>query len=473
MGEFKPYEEYIEVDLPWLERIPSHWGQRKVKYLFDERVEKGYPDETLLAATQNKGVVPKHMYENRTVVAQKDLHLLKLVKKGDFVISLRSFQGGIEYAYYQGIISPAYTIMIPKSEIAPGFFKHLGKSKLFIELLKMCVTGIREGQNIDYNVLKNSMIPLPPKEEQDKIAKFLDNRLSKINRFIKAKKKEIELFKELKQAIINQAITKGIDPSVPKKDSGVEWLGEIPEHWEIKRIKNNNRLYNGNAFPIEYQGNDFGEIPFYKVSDINKAEIFVSESNNYVSRELVNNNRWTIIPSNCILFAKIGEALKKNHRKINKKVCLIDNNMQAMYPYEINLLFQYYLMRVIDMSWFDNGGTVPSINTSELLSCKIPFPPIEEQQAIVIYIETKIKVIEKHIDAIQSKINLLREYRTSLISAVVTGKVDVRHIPVEDTDEFIEDIAEDEEGVFEEEIGEEDKEVLICQPTQKKPDWKI
>ncbi|CEO89556.1 hypothetical protein [Syntrophaceticus schinkii] len=122
MAKIKPYEEYKEVDLPWLERIPSHWGQRKVKYLFDERVEKGYPDETLLAATQNKGVVPKHMYENRTVVAQKDLHLLKLVKKGDFVISLRSFQGGIEYAYYQGIISPAYTIMIPKSEIAPGFF---------------------------------------------------------------------------------------------------------------------------------------------------------------------------------------------------------------------------------------------------------------------------------------------------------------------------------------------------------------
>jgi type I restriction enzyme S subunit len=237
MGEFKPYEEYIEVDLPWLERIPSHWGQRKVKYLFDERVEKGYPDETLLAATQNKGVVPKHMYENRTVVAQKDLHLLKLVKKGDFVISLRSFQGGIEYAYYQGIISPAYTIMIPKSEIAPGFFKHLGKSRLFIELLKFCVTGIREGQNIDYNVLKNSMIPLPPKEEQDQIAKFLDNRLSKINRFIKAKKKQIELLKELKQAIINQTVTKGIDPSVPMKDSGVEWLGEIPEHWGQRKVK--------------------------------------------------------------------------------------------------------------------------------------------------------------------------------------------------------------------------------------------
>lgn len=108
--------------------VPKHWELKKIKRLFMERVDKGYPEEPLLAATQTKGVVPKKMYENRTVTAEKDLHLLKLVKVGDFVISLRSFQGGIEYAYYQGIISPAYTIIVPNTEINRGYFRHLAKS---------------------------------------------------------------------------------------------------------------------------------------------------------------------------------------------------------------------------------------------------------------------------------------------------------------------------------------------------------
>ena len=181
----KKYDSYKPLPELWLSAIPTHWNSRKIKYLFSERSEKGFPDEPLLVASQNMGVVPKHIYGNRTVEAMKDLHLLKLVKVGDFVISLRSFQGGIEYAYYQGIISPAYTIMIPKDMIAPHYFKYLAKSRLFIELLQLCVTGIREGKNIDYNKLKNHQIPVPPRDEQDQIVRFLDWKVAKINRLIK------------------------------------------------------------------------------------------------------------------------------------------------------------------------------------------------------------------------------------------------------------------------------------------------
>ncbi len=145
----KPYEKYKPIPELWITRIPDSWSFRKIKYLFKERCEKGYPYEPLLVASQNMGVVPKDVYGNRTVEANKDLHLLKLVKVGDFVISLRSFQGGIEYAYYQGIISPAYTVMVPNKEISPGYFRHLAKSCLFIGLLQMCVTGIREGQELN------------------------------------------------------------------------------------------------------------------------------------------------------------------------------------------------------------------------------------------------------------------------------------------------------------------------------------
>ena len=198
----QPYDAYRNVDEIWIHELPMHWETIKIKRLFDERVEKGYPEEPLLAATQNMGVVPKNVYGQRTVEATKDLELLKLVRKGDFVISLSSFQGGIELAHYQGIISPAYTVMVPKG-ITPEYFKHLAKSKVFIELLKQCVTGIREGQNIDYAKLKGIRIPVPPREEQLKIAAYLGS--------IDARIKEIALLKKYKDTISSDVVTGKID----------------------------------------------------------------------------------------------------------------------------------------------------------------------------------------------------------------------------------------------------------------------
>lgn len=202
----QPYDAYRNVDEIWIHELPMHWETVKIKRLFDERVEKRYPEEPLLAATQNMGVVPKNVYGQRTVEATKDLELLKLVRKGDFVISLRSFQGGIELAHYQGIISPAYTVMIPKG-ITTEYFKHLAKSKVFIELLKQCVTGIREGQNIDYTKLKGIRIPVPPIEEQIKIAAYLDS----IDARIDARIKEISLLKKYKASISSDIVTGKID----------------------------------------------------------------------------------------------------------------------------------------------------------------------------------------------------------------------------------------------------------------------
>ena len=151
-----------ESGIEWLGKIPAHWEVRKIKNCLQERSEKGYPNEPILCATQSRGVIPQDMYDNRVVVVNKDFDKLKLVKCGDFVISLRSFQGGIEYAYYQGIISAAYTILTPKDKRNSEYFKHLFKSHDFIQLLQTCVTGIREGQNINYAMLAKHFIPIPP-----------------------------------------------------------------------------------------------------------------------------------------------------------------------------------------------------------------------------------------------------------------------------------------------------------------------
>ena len=147
------------------------------------------------------------MYENRVVVVNKGLEGLKLVKEGDFVISLRSFQGGIEYAHYQGIISAAYTVLSPSDEVNPNYIKYLFKSHPFIELLKTCVTGIREGQNINFDLLRKSSIMLPPLSEQQAIVSYIDEKLQKIDQYMADLQREIDYLKEFKQRLISDAVT--------------------------------------------------------------------------------------------------------------------------------------------------------------------------------------------------------------------------------------------------------------------------
>ena len=203
--------------IPWIGMIPEHWKTRKIKFLFKERSQKGFPNEPILCATQKYGVIPQNMYENRVVVVNKGLEGLKLVKKGDFVISLRSFQGGIEYAHYQGIISAAYTVLIPSKDINSQYIKFLFKSAPFIGLLQTCVTGIREGQNINYDVLRKNQIMLPPLDEQQAIVDYIEARLTKIDNYIADLQAEIDYLKEFKQRLVSDVVTGQICVAEPQK----------------------------------------------------------------------------------------------------------------------------------------------------------------------------------------------------------------------------------------------------------------
>lgn len=191
--------------------IPVHWEERKIKYCFTERSEKNHPDEPILCATQSQGVIPQSLYQNRVVVVNKGFEGLKFVKVGDFVISLRSFEGGIEYAYYQGIISAAYTILTPNNVECADYFKLLFKSIPFIQVLQTCVTGIREGQNINYQMLGRKYIPVPPPEEQKAIVAYIEDKCSKVNSLIGELEAEIEYLKEYKQKLIADCVTGQID----------------------------------------------------------------------------------------------------------------------------------------------------------------------------------------------------------------------------------------------------------------------
>lgn len=192
----------------WIGEMPEHWSLRKMKYTFGERSEKNHPDEPVLCATQSQGVIPQSLYENRVVVVNKGFENLKFVHKGDFVISLRSFQGGIEYAWYQGIISAAYTILFPiENIIDPGYARFLLKSDGFIQLLKTCVTGIREGQNINYELLRKKFIPIPPLDEQRAIVDYIDHATKQADKMIVELTYHVEYMKEYKQRLIADVVT--------------------------------------------------------------------------------------------------------------------------------------------------------------------------------------------------------------------------------------------------------------------------
>ena len=206
------------------------------------------------------------------------------------------------------------------------------------------------------------------------------------------------------------------------KDTGVEWIGDIPEHWELRRIKFIGTLYSGNGFKEELQGKEEGDYPFYKVSDINGDGKLVTFSNNYVDKDDIVNNRWNIIPQNSILFAKIGEALKKNHRKINAYSCLIDNNIAALKPHEIVLDYNYfyYYFSCINAEWFVNPGTLPSINNTYLKNFIALLPSKNEQKIIANFLDQKTAEIDVLIADKEKLIELLQEKRQAIITETVT-----------------------------------------------------
>lgn len=434
MKKLKQYPEYYDSEVEWLRNVPSHWEVVKSKRIFVEASIKGFPNEELLAATQTKGVIPKSLYGNTTVTATKNFETLKLVEKGDFVISLRSFQGGIEYAHYRGIISPAYTILKPQEEVVHKYYRHLLKSKRYISGLTLLVTGIREGQNIDTSKFKDSYLPLPPKQEQTTIANFLDYKTEKINRFITKKKQLIELLNEQKAAIINQAVTKGINPNVPMKDSGIEWLGEIPEHWRVWKFKFFTKILSGFS-PEQVVFTDSNGINYFKVEQLNEVDKNYRLNNSFwiVERDSVNK----IHTSNILLIPKRGGAIGTNKIAISTTECVFDTNVMGLKFNKdiVDIDFVALWIKNRNLIEIADITTIPQINNKHINPLKIAIPNIAEQQNIVNHIRTETTVIDKTISTIEKEISLVEEYKTALIAEAVTGKIDVRDfkLPTEET----------------------------------------
>lgn len=414
------YSEYKDSGVKWLGEIPSHWELRKMKYTFSERSQKGFPQEPLLASTQTHGVILKSQYENRTVEAIKSLATLKLVEIGDFVISLRSFQGGLEYAYNRGIISPAYTILTP-IHIKADYFKYLSKSDIFISLLKSSVTGIREGQNIDYNKLKDNLLPIPSIEEQVSIGVYLDTATSEIDKAIAMQQKMIDLLNERKQIIIKNAVTKGLDENVEMKESGVEWIGKIPKHWEVRRGKFLFRVVN------EYSTT--GQEELLTVSDrtgitprsMKNVNMFMSESligyKKCQKGDICSNIMW--MWHGAVGVTEYNGVISPSYGVYRQIAVNYDNKY---------LDYMLRLPRLVEVYGICSTGLTESrlrLYPDDFMNIQFFIPPVEEQKSIVLQIQKQITDIEKSIRNAENLITLLQERKQIIINEVVTGKVRV------------------------------------------------
>lgn len=458
-NELRPYDEYRKIDLPWLSEIPQHWGLTRNKNVLKTRkslVGSDHGDYKLLSLTLNgiierdmlnpKGKFPKE-FDNYQVVKEEDIvFCLFDVDETPRTVGLSKHEGMITGAYN------VYEIDDVNSKFIYYYYLALDNGKL----MKPLYTGLRKV--ISSDTFLRTKCPLPPREEQDQIVKYLDYKLVKINKFIKAKKKLIAVLKEQKQAIINQAVTKGLDANVKMKSSGIEWLGDVPEHWDCTKLKFLTNL------PFQYGANETGQTytenayRYIRITDITNQGTLKDTGVLYLSDEI---GKPYNLSEGDILLARSGATVGKSFLyksehgraayagylirfKPNRNVVLPD----FIYLFTLSGAYSIWLNQIFIQS------TIQNVSAEKYKNFVIPVPSIPEQKLIIEYILNETTVFDSTIDRIESEIKLINEYKNSLISSVVTGKVDVRNIVLEEIN--LENVDELDLDVEEENEDEED-----------------
>jgi type I restriction enzyme S subunit len=338
-------------------------------------------DLPVLAITQEYGAIPRDHIDYNVSVTDKSLASYKVVEIGDFIISLRSFQGGIEYSMFHGICSPAYIVLRKKIDIVDQYYKHYFKTNRFIQDLNKDLEGLRDGKMVSYSQFSSILLPKPEKKEQQKIA----DCLSHLDALISVENEKLLALKDHKKGLMQKLF-----PTEGRKIP--EW--RFPEfgtcdEWEIIELKLVCNVLQGCGFPVEMQGKSEGKYPFYKVSDLSNAVLNnggrLTRSANCINDSEVMKLKAKIIPHGTTVFAKIGEALRLNRRAISTRECLIDNNVVGLKA-KSKIASDYFIFLISQLIDLNNycGGAVPSVNKTILENIKVPFTKDKnEQQKIV------------------------------------------------------------------------------------------
>ncbi|VXC15809.1 restriction endonuclease subunit S [Maribacter litoralis] len=423
------YEKYKDSGISWLEQVPEHWELKRFKHIFQEK--KITHNVELNCGSISFGKVVFKDDEKIPVSTKKSYQVLN---KGEFLINplnlnydLKSLRIGLSDK--DVVVSSGYIIVQNKTEISKDYYKWL--LHIFdVAFMKTLGSGVR--QTLSFTHIANSELVFPPLSEQNKIAQFLDNKTTKIDDAIAIKEQQINLLKERKQILIHKAVTRGLNDSVTLKDSGVEWIGEIPEHWEVKRLKyilKSKLKYGANESGIEY---DITLPRYVRITDFGNDGKLSEESKLSLSW---NNGGDYLLKDGDILFARSGATVGKTYQF--KKSMSVENNYcfagylikaEANEDEILSDFLYLYTNSELFNKWKDSifiKATIENIGADKYAQLPVILPSIKEQKEILLKYEGDNKKIETAIGLKQQEIAKLKEYKSSLINEVVTGKVKV------------------------------------------------
>jgi len=427
MGRYKAYPEYKDSEVEWLGKVPQHWNIKRVGSLFEERREKVNDVDYPPLSVTMQGIVPQ--LDNAAKTDAGDNR--KLVKAGDFVINSRSDRKGASgISPLTGSVSLISIVMSPR-KYNSQFFHHLFRCQAFQEEFYRYGKGIvADLWSTNSSELKNILIPDLPEEEANRIAVFLDHETAKIDTLIEKQQQLIQLLKEKRQAVISHAVTKGLNPNAPMKDSGMEWLGEVPEHWVACSLKHHAKVIDCKHITAEFLDDGFplasiGEVKEWYVN-LTSAK-FTSEK---FYLDLIGGDRKPV--SGDIIYSRnatVGEAAlvatEMPDFAMGQDVCLIRLDRNLLPEYIMHVLKSPVISRQLELTMV--GSTFKRINVDDIRNFNLAMPPVEEQIQIVEHLEKILSKYDQIIYGAQQSIELMQERRTALISAAVTGKIDVRN----------------------------------------------
>lgn len=431
---FPAYPAYKDSSVDWLADIPSHWNIKKFRYVFEESPEK-ITDEVvgdMLSVSGYRGIEVKQYDDEGRRRTDEELFGYRVVRQGQLVVNTMWLNyAGLGVSEYVGHVSPAYRSYWIDPAMDKRFIHHLMRSGIYVKGYTRLLTGIRPNSlQMGRDDLMVFPVLLPTKSEQTQIARFLDHETARIDALIEEQQRLIELLKEKRQAVISHAVTKGLDPTVPMKDSGVEWLGEVPAHWEVRKLSTiTNKITNGFVGPTR--------------------DILVDEGVRYLQSLHIKGNRikfdvpyyvreaWSLDHKKSIL--ESGDVLIVQTGDIGQVAVVTDEfagcNCHALIvcsPVRDSISGEW-LSWVLNTNYgrqsllsIQTGALHPHLNCGNVKDLYIPVPPVAEQEDICKFVEGSLGCFDSLISESESAGLLLRERRSALISAAVTGKIDVR-----------------------------------------------
>ena len=425
MTTAKGYTEMKDSGIQWIGEVPVHWEITRMKSILENVSIRNHPEAEVLSLYRDLGVLPKNSRVDNRNVTSEDTAQYKYVEVGNLVINkMKAWQGSLAVSNYEGIVSPAYYVCkFRSSKINKRYIHFLVRCSAYAQEFERLSTGMRVGQ-WDLGISDFMRVPVlfPPFPEQSAIAAYLDTQCAKIDEIIAQAKASIEDYKQWKASIIYEAVTKGLDPNVEMKDSGIPWIGKIPAHWYIKvlfqlvsQVKNKNKnLSETNLLSLSY-----GKIKRKNIDDTDGLlpasfdGYNIIENNDIVLRLTDLQNDHTSL--------RVGRATERG---------IITSAYITVRPTNSRMSeYLYYLLHAFDIKkgFYGMGsGVRQGLNYDEIKMLKLPLPPLDEQSTIATYLDTQCAKIDDLIVEKQSLIDDLESYKKSLIYEVVTGKRYIR-----------------------------------------------